>query len=260
MPKASGIYQLFYWPEIQGRGEFVRLTLEDGGARYVDVARGSDGTRKLLSQVEARTGKARPFAPPLLRWPDGSVVAQTAAILHRLAPELKLAPKDERGRARALELQLTVADLVAEAHDTHHPMGNHLYYEDQKPEAARRARSFVVQRIPKFLGYFEAALADASTRREPALLGRHSYVDLSLFQALVGLQYAFPNALDRLAPRIPRLLALCERVRTRPRIAAYLQSPRRIAFNEQGIFRHYPELDLKPVPKSRAVVRKRAKG
>ena len=34
------VYELHYWPRIQGRGEFVRLALEQAGAEYVDVARG----------------------------------------------------------------------------------------------------------------------------------------------------------------------------------------------------------------------------
>jgi glutathione S-transferase len=255
MPRTTKRYELFYWPEIQGRGEFVRLALEDAGASYIDVARGPDGTRKLLALLQKSSKPTLPFAPPVLRFRDGSLVAQTAAILHRLAPELKLVPAGESIRVQALQLQLTLADFVAEAHDAHHPVGMDLYYEDQKSEAARRARSFVLQRIPKYLGYFEAALDRARARKRSALLGQHSYVDLSLFQVLEGLHYAFPHALARLARRIPHSLALRERVRARPRIAAYLQSPRRIAFNEQGIFRHYPELDLDPRGKPRGARR-----
>jgi glutathione S-transferase len=251
MPRTNKRYELFYWPEIQGRGEFIRLALEDAGASYVDAARGPEGTRKLLALLRSASKPPLPFAPPFLRFPDGSLVGQTAAILHRLAPELKLVPAGDASRIQALQLQLTLADLVGEAHDAHHPVGMDLYYEDQKSEAARRARSFVLQRIPKFLGYFEAELDRARARKRGALLGQHSYVDLSLFQVLEGLHYAFPNAMARLARRIPRLLALRERVRARPRIAAYLHSPRRIAFNEQGIFRHYPELDMEPRRKAR---------
>lgn len=252
MPSSTQRYELFYWPEIQGRGEFVRLALEDAGAAYVDVARASSGTRKLQALLRRSSKAPGPFAPPFLRFPDRSVVAQTAAILHRLAPELKLVPAGEASRVHALQLQLTLADLVVEAHDAHHPIGVELYYEDQKTEALRRARSFVLQRIPKFLGYFEAELARPAARKRAALLGQHSYVDLSLFQVLEGLHYAFPHAMSRLARRIPRLLALRERVGGRPRIAAYLASPRRIPFNEMGIFRNYPELDFKPNKKPRS--------
>jgi glutathione S-transferase len=76
------------------------------------------------------------------------------------------------------------------------------------------------------------------------LVGRRvSYCDLSLFQLVAGLRYAFPHGMARLEPRFPRVTSLHDRVAARPRIDAYLNSTRRIAFNEQGIFRHYPELD-----------------
>jgi glutathione S-transferase len=236
------LYELYYWPSIQGRGEFVRLALEEAGAPYVDVARGRGGVPAMMKMMRGNESAAPIFAPPFLKHGE-RVIAQTANILAYLAPRLNLVPRDEVHRAHALELQLTIADLVAEAHDTHHPIAVDLYYEDQKPAAKKRATAFVRARVPKFLGYLEARLAHNGGRF--LLGGRLSYVDLSAFQVLVGLEYAFPNAMAREARRIPLLVALRDRVAERPRIAAYLASKRRLPFNEDGIFRHYPELDDK---------------
>lgn len=238
-------YELFYWPGIQGRGEFIRLALEDAGARYVDVARGPEGVKAIARVLrgEGFEGPA-PFAPPVLKH-GPLVIAQVANILHYLAPRLGLAPDGEAAQQHALQLQLTVADLVAEAHDTHHPVSTALYYEDQRPEARRRAASFVSQRLPKILGYFERAL-DRNGEGEHLLGGAVSYVDLSLFQVVEGLRYAFPRAMALAEARAPKVVALRDRVAERPNLAAYLRSPRRLAFNESGIFRRYPELDLVP--------------
>ena len=233
------VYELFYWPGIPGRGEYVRLAFEDAGVKYRDVAREPDGMKEMQAIMKA-SGAPRPLAPPYLRV-DGLVISQTAAILHWLGPGLDLVGDSEAARAHALQLQLTIADLVAEAHDVHHPIASSLYYDDQKPEAARNAKHFRDERMPKFLGYFEHVLEDNGGAH---LSGdRASYVDLSLFHTLAGLRYAFPNAMKRLAPKIPRSLALADAVAARPGIAAYLASPRRLPFNEHGIFRHYPELD-----------------
>lgn len=227
--------ELFYWPGIQGRGEFVRLALEEAGVDYVDVARGPKGVEKLMAALKE---DARPaFAPPFLRI-DGMTIGQTAAILMFLGERYGLAPTDTAGRIWTHQLQLTIADLVGEAHETHHPVGASLYYEDQKAEALRRAQEFTAQRIPKFLGYFVRVLG-----KQDYLLGQCTYADLSLFQALEGLDYAFPKATARELKRHPQLQALRQRVAARPRIAAYLASSRRIPFNEEGIFRRYPELD-----------------
>lgn len=228
-------YELFYWPGIQGRGEFVRLALEEAGVDYVDVARGPKGVEKLMAALKE---DARPaFAPPFLRI-DGMTIGQTAAILMFLGERHGLAPTDTAGRIWTHQLQLTIADLVGEAHETHHPVGASLYYEDQKAEALRRAQEFTAQRIPKFLGYFARVLGE-----QDYLLGQCTYADLSLFQVLEGLDYAFPRATARELKRHPQLDALRQRVAARPRIAAYLASNRRIPFNEDGIFRRYPELD-----------------
>ena len=237
-------YELYYWPQIQGRGEFVRLALEDAGAEYSDVARSKAGMRRMLGLMRAApSGTATPFAPPFLR-AGKLLIAQTSAILHYLGPRLGLVPGDAASQLAALQYQLTLADFVGEAHDTHHPIGVGLYYEDQKREARARSEQFIAERMPKFLGYFERELQRKPKQRRAYVLGaRHSYVDLSLFQVIEGLRYAFPNASARLARKLPYAVALHDRVAARPRIAAYLKSPRRIPFNEHGIYRHYPELD-----------------
>ncbi len=237
-------YELYYWPNIPGRGEFVRLVLEEAGAPYVDVARqsrGEGGGIEAVVAFYAGRHEGHPvFAPPVLKQGD-LVLAQTAAICDFLGRRHGLAPDDEAGAAHALELQLTIADLVNEAHDTHHPLGAALYYEDQKPEAKRRAAKFTGERLPRFLGYFERVLERSGG---DWLVGSAiSHVDLSLFQALEGLAYAFPRAFARGSEDTQGLLAHRERVRARPRIGAYLASERRMAFNEEGIFRRYAELD-----------------
>jgi glutathione S-transferase len=232
-------YQFYYWPEIQGRGEFVRLALEDAGASYEDVARKSGGTSKMMAMMNGRD-KHPPFAPPFLK-AGKLTIAQVAEILFYLGPRLKLAPRDEAGRLWLHQLQLTMTDFVKEIHDTHHPLGGEFYYEDAKPEAKRYTENFLDERAPKYLGYFETVLAKS---KGPYLLGRRlTYVDLSMFQLIEGLRYAFPKAMKAIERDLPRLVALRDRVAERPGIKKYLASPRRIAFNESGIFRHYPELD-----------------
>ncbi|MBX6322487.1 MAG: glutathione S-transferase [Rhodospirillaceae bacterium] len=239
-------YELYYWPGIQGRGEFVRLALEEAGADYVDVARGrrsGGGLPAMMRLLDGRTVERPPFAPPFLK-AGRLMIGQTANILLFLGPRHGLAPAGEAGRLWTHQLQLTIADLVSEAHDTHHPISSGLYYEDQRPEARRRARDFVTARLPKFLGYFERVLARNPAGERYLVGARLTYADLSLFQVVVGLRYAFPKAMARLEPKHPRVVALHDRVAERPRIRAYLASPRRLPFNEQGIFRHYRELDF----------------
>ena len=236
-------YQLFYWPTIQGRGEFVRLALEQAGVAYDDVARqGKKGMDALLRGLDATRNP--PFAPPYLK-AGKLVIGQTSNILLYLGTHHGLAPKDEAGRLWTHQLQLTIADFVGEAHDTHHPVGGSLYYEDQKREAKRYARQFREERIPKFLGYFERVLKLNRRGRSRLVGARLSYVDLSMFQVMKGLDYAFPNAIARVRRKYPLLNALSERIAAQPRIAAYLASPRRLEFNNEGIFRHYPELDAR---------------
>ncbi len=241
-------YELYYWPGIQGRGEFVRLALEDAGASYVDVAREQGpgrGVKALMAMLEGKASQRTPFAPPFLR--DGEiVVSHVANILHYLGPKLKLAPGDEAGGAYALGLQLTITDFVAEAHDTHHPISTDLYYEDQKKEAKARASAFLAHRVPKYLGYFERALRGNPAGPTRCVGDAFSYVDLSLFQVWAGLSYAFPRAFADAQARYPALAALAIQVAARPNVARYLASDRRVRFNESGIFRHYPELDQAP--------------
>ena len=241
-------YQLYYWPSIPGRGEFVRLALEQAGAKYEDVARvgtKGKGVAALMRGLEDKRNPRPSFAPPYLK-AGKLVIGQTANILLYLGAHHALAPQDEAGRLWTHQLQLTIADLVGEAHDTHHPVGGSLYYEDQKREAKRYARQFREERIPKFLGYFERVLK-LNPRGSRWLVGaRLSYVDLSMFHVMKGLDYAFPNAMARGRRKYQLLNALTARVATQPRIAAYLLSPRRLAFTNEGIFRHYPELDARP--------------
>jgi glutathione S-transferase len=238
-------YRLYYWPGIQGRGEFVRLALEEANAPYVDVGRTDGGMKAMMSIVEGAGGAHGgsglvPFAPPFLV--HGKLtIAQTANILLWLAPRHGLVPKDEASRVAAHQLQLTVTDFVSEVHDTHHPIATFLYYEDQKPEAKRRTEGFLEKRLPKFLGYFERVLERGGGKY--LVKRRFTYVDLSLFQMIAGLSYAFPKAMAKQKKKHPLLLSLHDRVAARPRIAAYLASPRRLPFNDHGIFRHYPELE-----------------
>jgi glutathione S-transferase len=239
-------YELYYWPSIQGRGEFIRLPLEEAAADYVDVARLPAGRGRglpaLMRLLESKTMEQPPFAPPFLK--AGSLlIAQTANILLYLGPRLGLAPRTERGRLWAHQLQLTIADLVGEVHDTHHPVASGLYYRDQKPEAKRRSADFTRHRLPKFLDYFERVLTRNPRRGGYMVGGRLSYVDLSIFQVIAGLRYAFPRAMTRLEPKHQGLIEVHDRVRARSGIAAYLASPRRLPFSQEGIFRHYPELD-----------------
>jgi glutathione S-transferase len=245
-PAGTAPYELYYWPNIPGRGEFVRLVLEEAGVAWIDVGRRprkqGDGIEAVLAFYAGRNEGHPVFAPPVLKQGE-LVLAQTAAICHFLGRHHGLAPRDEAGEAHALELQLTLADLVDEVHDTHHPISAMLYYEEQKAAAKKRAAHFVKERLPRFLGYFERVLEHSGG---DWLVGRKvSHADLSLFQALEGLAYAFPRAFARAGEATPRVLALRERVRARPRIAAYLASARRLPFNQEGIFRHYPELDVR---------------
>lgn len=240
-------YELYYWPSIQGRGEFVRLALEEAGVDYVDVGRESGpgmGVPAMMRLMKEAPGGRLPYAPPFLK-AGKQVIAQTANILQFLGPRLGLVPKAEAGRLWAHQLQLTIADLVGEAHDTHHPIAGSLYYDEQKPEAKRRAENFRAERLPKLLGYFENVLTQ-NPSGDRVMVGKSlSYVDLSMFQAIAGLNYAFPRAMEGMSRKCPRLMALHLRVKERPRIAAYLASDRRLPFNQHGVFRHYPELDGK---------------
>ena len=231
-------YELYYWPSIQGRGEYVRLALEEAGHPYLDVAR-ERGTSSMMRMMEE--GATPPFAPPFLK-AGKLLIGQTANILFYLGARHGLAPKTEAGRLWLHQLQLTVTDFVLEVHDTHHPLGPSLYYKDQKPEAKKRTEDFWNERVPKYLSYFERLLEKSGGS---FVTGRRlTYIDLSLFQLVEGLRYAFPKRMKAFESEIPELRELHDRIAARPKIAAYLSSERRIAFNEDGIFRHYRELDV----------------
>ena len=240
-------YRLYYWPGIQGRGEFVRLVLEDAGVSYVDVARLPEdqggGLDAIISLLRRRDRATPPFAPPIIQHGD-LYIGQTATICRYLGLRHGLAPETEPDRWRAEHLQLTIADLVDEIHDTHHPIAGSLYYDDQKNEALRRAHFFRNERLPKYLGYFERIVAGNDKSDAQWAVGADcTHVDLSLFQIVAGLTYAFPSTLGTVSAKYPRLFALHDRIAQRPNVAAYLDSARRLPFNQDGVFRHYPELD-----------------
>ncbi len=239
-------YELYYWDGIQGRGEFVRLALEEAGADYIDITRQSGrgrGTGAMLAIMESESEAHIPFAPPFLR--DGDlVIPHVANILFYLGPKLGLAPDDEGLRYVVNGLQLTVTDFVAEVHDTHHPIATSQYYEEQKEEAKARSAAFIKERIPKFLGYFERVLQQNPDGPNYIASDALTYVDLSLFQVVEGLLYAFPKAMSDYRGQYPGLATLHDRIERRPNIARYLKSDRRLPFSTEGIFRHYPELDM----------------
>jgi glutathione S-transferase len=239
-------YELYYWPGIQGRGEFIRLALEEAGARYIDVAlvpaaRGG-GVPAIVKLLEARGIERPPFAVPILR-AGRQLIAQTPNILLFLGDRLGLAPRDEAGRLWTNQLGLTILDFYLEIFHTHHPLGDGYAYDEQKPEAKRRTKYFLSARLPRFLGYFERVLALNRARR-PWLVGaRLSHADLSMAQVIAGLRYAFPLATRRALRTRPRLRTLHDAVFAQPRIAQYVASGRRLPFNNEDLFRHYPELD-----------------
>jgi len=239
------MYELYYWPGLQGRGEFVRLALEEAGADYADVVRQSGrgkGAAAMMKIMEGRKLANIPFAPPFLK--DGDVlVSHVANILMYLGPKLALAPKSEELRFLANGLQLTITDFVAEVHDAHHPISSELYYQDQIEAAKQRSAVFIKDRVPKFMGYFERVLTQNPQGLTHAVGGALTYVDLSLFQVMEGLHYAFPRGMREFSAKYPALARLREMVKKRPNIRRYLDSERRVDFNETGIFRHYPELD-----------------
>lgn len=233
-------YELYYWPQIQGRGEFVRLVLEDAGCDYIDVARQPGGEGRMLTALNWRSSKTPSFAPPWLK-AGKLVIGQLPNILYYLGGRHGLAPKSDSGRLWVQQLQLTLADFLVEIHDTHHPIGSGLYYEEQKTEAARRAEDFRTTRAPKYFRYFDRVIAASGG---PYLTGRRvTYADISLFQTIEGLRYAFPKLMQKLERKHKAMVSLHEKVGGRPRIVAYLKSERRIPFNNMGVFRNYEELD-----------------
>ncbi|MGH8307703.1 MAG: glutathione S-transferase [Gammaproteobacteria bacterium] len=240
-------YELYYWPGIQGRGEFIRLALEAARVPYVDMAISKGGAdaaiRKLQRVINATKTPHPPFAAPVLK-AGALLISQTANILMYLGARHGLAPSSEAGRLWTNQLQLTIADWIVEIHDTHHPLGPTEYYQDQKQEAFKRTASFLQHRLPKYMGYFERVLRQNPSGDQFLVGSKLTYADLSLFQIIEGLRYAFPKNLSRIQRKYPNVIALHARVLERPHITAYLASGRRIPFNEDGLFRHYPELDI----------------
>jgi len=240
------IYQLYYWPGIQGRAEYVRLALEEAGARYIDVAvlpeQQGGGEAAMARLLEDQRTARPPFAVPCLK-AGRQLIGQTANILLFLGGRHRLAPSDAAGRLWTHQLQLTISDFIVEIHDTHHPLGGALYYEQQKAAARRRTGEFLRYRLPKFLDYFERVLIRNSNRGPWMVGSRLTYVDLSMAQVIAGLRYAFPKATARALRSRPRLRALHKAVFNRPRIRRYLASGRRVAFNNDDLYRRYPGLD-----------------
>jgi glutathione S-transferase len=237
------IYELYYWPGIQGRGEYVRLALEEAGAAYRDIAlipeEEGGGLAAMTRALEGDDIARPPFAPPFLK-AGQLLIGQTANILLYLGPKLNLAPRDAAGKLWVHQLQLTLADFMVEIHDTHHPIGGGLYYHEQKPEAKRRTQDFLANRLPKFLGYFETVLERSEGKW---LAGKAlSYADLSLAQVVAGLMYAFPESTRKQLRRCPRVKALHDAVFARPRIRRYVESERRVAFNNDDLYRRYSDL------------------
>lgn len=239
----SDPYRLFYWPMLPGRGEFVRLVLEEASAPYVDVARlpedDGGGVKAVVAARKGALGGLPVFAPPILKAGE-LVLAQTPSICAWLAERHGLVADDVDIRATARTVDLTLHDILVEAHDTHHPLGVSRYYEEQKDEAQARSKTFREQRLPAWLAWIDRVRA---AHGGPWLLGDFTYVDLTLFHLLDGLAYAFPRAWARASEPYVDLMGLTEAVAARPAVAAYRASARWIGFGELGIFRHYPELD-----------------
>jgi glutathione S-transferase len=228
--------QLWYWPDIPGRGEFIRLALEAAEVDYADMAR-EKGAKAMLDDMASRSGIA-PLAPPYIV--DGDLcIGQTAHILAVLADRHGFGAGDLPTDLQLIQLQLDVSDMVSEVHAVHHPISGALYYRDQMDAAYEAAQHFRGTRIPRYLDHFERALAEQGG---PFVLGEQwTHVDTSLFQLLEGLDYMFPNRMAELD--YPRLALCREAVMEIEGIDAYLGSERRLAFSEDGLFRHYPELD-----------------
>ncbi len=237
-------YRLYYWPMLPGRGEFIRLIFEDAGADYIDVGRLPEdeggGISALRKKIDNPHRGFESFALPLLEY-DDYLIAQLPNICLFLANEFNMIPGGNH-YFRANQLMLTICDIIDEIHNTHHPLSISMYYENQQEAAKKNALSFTTERLPKWLQYLEKTLIGNG---EKHLAGTQiSYVDIALFQLIRGLDYAFPNHMQRYLPQIPKLIALKDRVGERPGICSYLSSERCIDFNNDGIFRAYPELDI----------------
>lgn len=234
----SDTYALYYWPVLPGRGEIIRMLLEDAGAAYRDVGR-EEGFGVIVSARKGELGGARPFAPPILQHGE-LVLSQSSVIARYIAERHGLAPSDHRGRFLAEQHFLGWSDVMVEVHDTHHPIALGLHYEDQRDAAKERTRHFLADRLGTWLQHFEHIVTQGGGVHVGETI---TYPDFMARFVLRGIEYAFPRAFSEHRERIPSLLALRDRVEARPQLAAYLASDRAMAFNEHGIFRHYPELE-----------------
>ena len=249
---AEEVYHLIYWPGIPGRGEHVRLALEQAGAEYTDTAHVEDGIKTVSSQISKENKgdsiNPPPLAPPILKHGEYTI-SQTPNILLYLGTKLGLAPTTEEdpvGIYHVNELTLTALDgLSNEPHDVHHPIAVAEYYENQKEEAAKKAKDYRENRLPKFFEYFERVLSgDASKGGEYLYGGQLTYADLVLFQTVDGVSFAFPRRVGSLKKSgdYDKVFALYDRVKALEKIKAYLESDRSQEYS-MGIYRHYPELD-----------------
>ena len=251
-PPSDPIYELFYWPGIPGRGEHVRLCFEESGTPYKDVCNVEEnGIQQLyaLNSEKSIGDTINPpvAAPPALRYGD-LIVSQTPNIVLYLGPKLGLAgPEDDKNAIYHVnQLSLTALDgLSNEPHDTHHPIATGWNYEEQKDEAKRKAKDYIANRLPKFLGYFEQVLNGPASKGGDWLYGGQlTFADLVFWQCLDGVTFAFPKALKHLreSGRYDKTFKLYERVKARDNISKYLASNRRKKYS-MGIYRYYPELD-----------------
>ncbi|KAL8377496.1 hypothetical protein RB595_008259 [Gaeumannomyces hyphopodioides] len=246
---SSNDFHLIYWPGFPGRGEFVRIALEEAGIAYKDTAHQVDGMSVMQAQLAGDDKNPPVFAVPALRHGD-VLISQTPNILQYLGEVAGLAPTAAAGgagRHHVHALALTALDGFGdEVHGTHHPVDVAAYYDDQRAEALRYARVYVGGRLPKFLAYFEGVLAAPTSGAGPWLYGgRLTYADLALYHGLDGVHFAFPKAVAKAkeSGKYGRVFALYDAVKERPNIKAYLASERRQKYSD-GLFRYYPELDI----------------
>ncbi|KAF1816408.1 glutathione S-transferase protein-like protein [Eremomyces bilateralis CBS 781.70] len=251
------IYHLIYWPDIPGRGEFVRLAFEAAGTAYLDVSNASSaGVKPVLSLISDKhvgddVGNPPIFAPPALKIVDGKgegkdlLIHQTPNILAYLGERLGLIGEEEGDKYHVSQVALTALDLCDECHDTHHPVSVVKYYAEQKEEALKKAEDFRASRIPKFFGYFERVLkSNESEAKGKYLVGsKLTYADTTVWQVVNGVSYAFPKEVEARKKDYPLLFeTFYPGIQEEKGIKQYLASDRRLSYSD-GIFRHYPELD-----------------
>ncbi|KAK4058824.1 hypothetical protein OIO90_000270 [Microbotryomycetes sp. JL221] len=249
-------FEVVYHAGIPGRAEFVRLMFEATGVTYRDAPQ-EDGQDCIIPYVTGNFAdhdkNPLPFAVPVLRHND-VVISQVPNIVLYLSsrlPPIDLdgestntaqtpAPLHDLSTFHWLEQLMTILDMNNEVHETHHPIDIRLYYEDQKAEAQKRAQAFREARIPKFLGNFENNIKKHTSG---FLNEKVSPADLALFHMVEGILFAFPERINQVKSEFPHVFKLRDTIKSSRRIQAYINSGRRIPFNNYGIFRHYTELD-----------------